>query len=368
MSRIVRWLLTAAVLLAACGALALITLFVVTNGNPVDTLQNLAFRVQLSSRQSELNTPVGSDETPVRFMVAAGDTPRIVAQNLAAAGLIRDAELFVTFVRANDLDTQIEAGTYFLAQSEPLTEIAYALTDSGANTIPFRILEGWRMEEVAAAIDDNPLFGFSGADFLRAVGPGATPDPAFTAATGMPPGTSLEGFLFPETYTLPASVTPEMLRDILLDEFMLQAGAPLAASAQAQGLSLYEAVTLASIIQREAVRVDEMPLISSVYRNRLEANMRLEADPTVQYGIGNRDGRWWPQITQADYSSAVSPYNTYLNTGLPPGPIASPGLAAIHAALAPQQSPYYFFRAACDGSGYHVFAITFDEHVANACP
>ena len=368
MSRTIRWLLLASVLLAACGLFSAIGLLVVTGGNPVGAVQQLVFRVQLAGRQNELNTPISSDETPVRFNVAAGDTPRMVAQNLAAAGLIGDADLFVTFVRANDLDTQIEAGTYFLAQSEPLTEIAYALTDSGANTIPFRILEGWRMEEVAAAIDQTPLFGFDGEDFLRAVGPGATPDPAFAAAIGMPPGAALEGFLFPETYTLPASVTPEMLRDILLSEFMLQAGTPLAASAQTQGLSLYQAVTLASIIQREAVRVDEMPLISSVYRNRMSVNMRLEADPTVQYGIGQRDGRWWPQITQADYSSAVSPYNTYLNTGLPPGPIASPGLAAIHAAIAPQQSPYYFFRAACDGSGYHVFAVTFDEHVANACP
>lgn len=368
MNRTLRWLVAAVTVLIACGVISVIVLLLVTGGNPVDAVQQLVFRVQLAGRQDDLNTAVSSDETPLRFSVAPGDTPRTVAQNLVTSGLIRDGDLFVTFVRANDLDTQIEAGTYFLTQSQPLTEIAYALTDSGANTIPFRILEGWRMEEVAAAIDQNPLFGFSGADFLRVVGPGAIPDPSFAAAAGLPAGAALEGFLFPETYTLPASITPEMLRDILLDEFMLQAGAPLSASAQAQGMTLFQAVTLASIIQREAVHVDEMPMISSVYRNRLTANMRLEADPTVQYGIGQRDGRWWPQITQADYSSAVSPYNTYLNIGLPPGPIASPGLAAIEAALSPQASPYYFFRAACDGSGYHVFAATFDEHVLNGCP
>ncbi|MFN8377085.1 MAG: endolytic transglycosylase MltG [Anaerolineae bacterium] len=368
MSRSVRWLVAVVTVLVACGVISGVGILVLTGGNPVAAAQQLVFRIQLASRQDDLNSPISTDATPVRFMVAAGETPRIVAQNLVDSGLIKDADLFVTFVRANDLDTQIEAGTYFLSKAEPLTEIAYALTDSGANTIPFRILEGWKMEEIAAAIDQNPLFGFSGADFLRAAGPGAISNPAFAAAVGLPAGASLEGFLFPETYTLPASVTAEMLRDILLDEFMLQAGTPFSVSAQAQGLTLYQAVTLASIIQREAVRVDEMPLISSVYRNRLDANMRLEADPTVQYGIGQRDGRWWPQITQADYSSANSPYNTYLNVGLPPGPIANPGLAAIQAALAPQESPYYFFRAACDGSGYHVFAVTFDEHVGNACP
>jgi UPF0755 protein len=368
MSRTLRWLAAALALLVVCAGVSVVALLLVTNGDPVDAAQMAVFQLQLAGRERDLNEPVSADTTPVRFTVAAGDTPRVVAQNLAGANLIRDPDLFVTFARANRLDTQIQAGVYFLTRAQPLTEIAYALTDSSSSQLPFRILEGWRMEEIAATIDQTPLFGFTGADFLRVVGPGAIPDPAFAAAVGLPAGASLEGFLFPETYTLPASVTPEMLRDILTDEFMLQAGTPLGASAAAQGLSLFEVVTLASIIQREAVRVDEMPLISSVYRNRLNVGMRLEADPTVQYGIGFREGRWWPQITRADYSSAISPYNTYLNAGLPPGPIANPGLAAINAALAPAQSPYFFFRAACDGSGYHNFAVTFDEHVANACP
>ncbi len=368
MNRTLRWLVTAVTLLVACAIVSGIGILLVTNGDPIEAAQLAVLRLQLAGREGDLSQPISADTTPIRFTVAPGDTPRIVAQELANANLILDPDLFVTFARANGLDTQIQAGTYFLTQAQPLTEIAYALTDSSSSQFPFRILEGWRMEEIAANIDQTPLFGFSGADFLRVVGPGAIPDPAFTAAVGLPAGASLEGFLFPETYALPASVTPEMLRDILTDEFMLRAGNPLSASAAAQGLTLFEAITLASVVQREAVHADEMPLTSSVYRNRLDVGMRLEADPTVQYGIGFRDGRWWPQITQADYSSAMSPYNTYLNTNLPPGPIASPGLAAINAALAPAQSPYLFFRAACDGSGYHNFAVTFDEHIANGCP
>ncbi len=368
MSRVLRWLFAALALLFVCGGVAAAGLFIVTNGDPVDAIQKAVFHLQLAGRESDLNTPISADETPVRFTVESGDTPRFVARKLADAGLLRDPELFVTFVRANELDTQIEAGTYFLTQAQPLTEIAYALTDSSSSQIPFRILEGWRVEEIADVIDQNSLFGFTGADFLRVAGPGALPDPAFVSTVGLPPGASLEGFLFPETYALPATVTPDMLRDILLDEFILRAGQPYAALAAAQGWTLYEAVTLASVVQREAVHVSEMQEISGVYRNRLDVGMRLEADPTVQYGIGFRDGRWWPQITQDDYRSAVSPYNTYLNPGLPPGPIASPGLAAIDAALHPQVSPHLFFRAACDGSGYHVFEVTFEEHVANACP
>jgi len=95
--------------------------------------------------------------------------------------------------------------------------------------------------------------------------------------------------------------------------------------------------------------------------------MRLQADPTVQYGINGARGRWWPAITQADYRNIASPYNTYLNEGLPPGPIASPGLSAIRAATYPAESSYFYFRAKCDRSNYHNFATTYDEHLANGC-
>src|SRR5262249_20726178 len=152
-------------------------------------------------------------------------------------------------------------------------------------------------------------------------------------------------FLFPETYQLPAEVTPIMLRDILTKTFLERVGTQLPIDAGAQGFSIYQMVTLASIVQREAVHVDEEPMIASVYRNRLVAAMNLEADPTVQYGIGNRGGSWWPQITVDDYYNAVSAYNTYLNPGLPPGPIANPGLAAIQAAVYPATSDFYYFRA-----------------------
>jgi len=125
-------------------------------------------------------------------------------------------------------------------------------------------------------------------------------------------------------------------------------------------------VTLASIIQREGVHPDEFPRIASVYRNRMDAGMKLDADPTVQYGLATA-ADWWPQITQDDYVSATHSYNTYLFTGLPPGPIANPGIAAIEAAINPEDTDYLYFRARCDDSNYHNFAATFEEHLANAC-
>jgi UPF0755 protein len=174
--------------------------------------------------------------------------------------------------------------------------------------------------------------------------------------------------LFPDTYVLPPNITALELRDTILENFETQVGRQFATDAQTQGFTLRDIVTLASIAEREAVHNDEHPMIAGVYRNRLNIGMNMDADPTVQYGLqGQRDNNWWPQITQDDYRSVISPYNTYINNGLPPGPISNPGLSAIRAALNPASSDYLYFRARCDGSNYHVFAMTFDEHVGNGC-
>jgi UPF0755 protein len=136
-----------------------------------------------------------------------------------------------------------------------------------------------------------------------------------------------------------------------------------------QNLDLYDGVVLASIVEREAVQDEEMPLIASVFLNRLSANMKLDSDPTVQYSLGYnaRQKTWWTNPLSTSDLAVDSPFNTYLYLGLPPGPIANPGLAALRAVAFPAQSPYYYFRADCDGSGRHLFATTFDEHIANGC-
>ncbi len=136
-----------------------------------------------------------------------------------------------------------------------------------------------------------------------------------------------------------------------------------------QGLSLEQAVTLASMVQREAVVAEEQPLIASVFYNRLNAGMKLESDPTVQYALGYNDdqGTWWTNPLSLQDLEIQSPYNTYLVVGLPPAPIANPDLSALEAVAYPAQTPYYYFRARCDDSGQHVFAATFEEHLQNSC-
>lgn len=366
MSRPIRYLLLAFVALVLVAVIGAGALFVISGGKPVDFVQKALIRISLSARQDDLNRAVSTDTTPLRFIVNVGDTPPVIAQNLVRQNFITDARLFVDYVRLHDIDRQLEAGTYFLNRAQTIPDIANALTDSRNSQFAFRILEGWRLEEITAAIDNNPYFPFSGSDFMAVVGPGAPADEAFAQQVGLPPGASLEGFLYPDTYQLPAEVTPTWLRDFLTSTFLERVGPQIPVDARAQGLTLYQVVTLASIIEREAVHPDEQPMIASVYRNRLRDGMRLEADPTVQYPLGLA-GNWWPRITADNYSNVISPYNTYLNNGLPPGPIANPGIVAIQAAVYPATSDFYYFRADCRGDGYHDFARTFQEHLDNGC-
>lgn len=370
MGRFLRLLALLAVALVLIGVIAFAALYFISGGSPLSYVQTALVRLQIGARGSELDQSVSEDDTPIRFTIQPGDVPPAIAANLAAQDLILDEALFVDYVRSSGIDRRLQAGTYFLSRSQSTIEIAESLLDPRSTQFPFRILEGWRMEEIAAAIDANPYFGFSGADFLQVVGEGASLDSdalTFAQTVGLPEAASLEGFLFPDTYTLPAQITPEGLRQILTTQFLERLGAESIANASAQNFSLFEVAALGSIVQREAVQVDEMPAIAGVYRNRLNQGMKLDADPTVQYAIGYQNGTWWPQITQANYTNVISPYNTYLGEGLPPGPIANAGLAALRAAITPEQSPYIFFRARCDGSGYHAFAQTFEEHLANGC-
>lgn len=332
----------------------------------VDAARIAVLRFQLASRQDEIETPIGTDTTPLRFEVRPGDTAGVIGANLAAANLITDSELFRDYARVEGLDVAFEAGTYFFNQTQSLRDIALALTDSSSSQITLTVFPGWRIEQIATTIDTDPRFAFTGTDFLGVAGRGASIDSTLMARLGLPQGASLEGFMYPDTYSLPPNVTAPMLRDVLLETFLLRVGGALEASARSQGWTLYEVVTLASIVQREAIHNDEHALIAGVYRNRLDIGMRLDADPTVQYPLGE-PGNWWPNITVSDYQGVISDYNTYRRTGLPPGPIANPGMSALQAVLTPEPSNYLFFRADCRGDGYHDFAVTYEEHLANGC-
>ncbi|MGD2165017.1 MAG: endolytic transglycosylase MltG, partial [Anaerolineae bacterium] len=171
-------------------------------------------------------------------------------------------------------------------------------------------------------------------------------------------------FLYPDTYRLPEEATADDLLERMLSTFDERVTPALENAAAQQGLSLYELVTLASIVEREAVLAEERAVIAGVYQNRLQAGWTLDACPTVQYAIGS-PSEWWPPF-RLEATDTPSPYNTYQNNGLPPGPICSPGLASVKAAAEPADTDYFFFLADCTkDDGSHLFAETEGEHYAN---
>ncbi len=181
--------------------------------------------------------------------------------------------------------------------------------------------------------------------------------------------TTTEGFLHPDSYVIHRGTSADQLIQEFVRNFGLQLSSDLERAIDRQGLTVYQAVTLASLVEREAVHDEEKPLIASVFLNRLEIGMKLDSDPTVQYALGYDivAQTWWKNPLSLVDLQFNSPFNTYIYEGLPPAPIANPSLKSLHAVAFPAETEYYFFRAQCDGSGYHSFAKDFEEHLLNAC-
>jgi UPF0755 protein len=180
----------------------------------------------------------------------------------------------------------------------------------------------------------------------------------------------MEGFLFPGTYEFKRTTSARDVLITLVSRFDSQVSGEIRMAYQKQGLDLVQAVTLASFVQREAILAEEQPMIASVFLNRFRKGIKFDSDPTVQYAVGYNavQKTWWTNPLSAKDLKIDSPYNTYIRTGFPPGPIASPSLNALRAVAYPAQTPYFYFRAKCDGSGAHAFSVTYDEHLKNACP
>jgi len=331
-------------------------------GNNVqETLLDLYLRL----RQVDLDQPAGDDPTPVIFTIQPGETAAQIAQRLEEEGLIRDADVFRALLRLRGLDTRLEAGSYELRRTMSMNEVMAALQHGRPPTVQLTVPEGWRAEEIA---DLLRVVGLADPDeFLQLVRSGGDFDYDFLR--DRPAGvTSLEGFLFPETYEFPTDATARDVVQRMLETFGQRFTPELREQAQKHGLGVYQAVTLASIVEREAVIPEERPIIASVFLNRLQAGMYLNADPTVQYALGfqEKSGTWWKRPLLLEDLDVDSPYNTYRHLGLPPGPICNPGLASLQAVANPADTEYYYFVANdVAGDGSHVFAKTLEEHQAN---
>lgn len=325
--------------------------------------------IYLTWRAADLHTAANPGAPPVTFSVQPGESAGDVSARLAAAGLVADSELLRLYMRYHGLDAHIEAGDFTLHAGMTTPEIALALGDASAREATVTIPEGWRLEQVADYLENRTDLPFGRAEFLALTRQAARVPGHYTFLGDIPPGASFEGFLFPDSYRLSKQATAQELVSKMLENFELKVTAELRAEIARQGLTLFQTVVLASIVEREAVLPEERPLIAGVFLNRQAIGMKLDADPTVQYAVGYdaAQASWWKRGLTVDDLNFDSPYNTYLYAGLPPGPIASPGLDTIRAVVHPEASDYFYFRAACDGSGRHVFARTLEEQVANAC-
>lgn len=338
--------------------------------NPV---RRLYLQTYLAARADQLDEPIGGGAAPVEFTVEPGQSAGAIATDLAQAGLLQDTTLFLNYLRFQGLDGHIEAGSYRIDPGWNTSELALALTESFGQEVELRFLEGWRIEEMAAYLSAVGAANVDGAAFLDITQGRAPFDlrPYPFLVDMVPENASLEGFLFPDTYRLPLDADASHLVEMMLRNFGERVTPGLREALTANGLTLYEAVTLASIVEREAPLASERPRVAAVFYNRLAQDMPLQADPTVQYVVGFDDASntWWKsQLTQADLDTP-SPYNTYVNRGLPPGPIANPGLSSLEAVAYPLQSNELFFVADCGRQvgqdGAHLFSETYEEHLAN---
>jgi len=331
-------------------------------------LEDLFVSFYLDTRRAELSTPASDDPSAVVFTIEPGESVAQIAARLQSDGLVRDAQLFRLYLRYSKLDSGVEAGQFTLKKTMTIPEIAQALQSGKRDDeLTLTVPEGRRLEEVAALVaQQTPI---SATVFLALARDAQLWAAQYPFLADLPPGASLEGYLFPDTYRLPKDVIASDVVARMLANFDRRITPAMRDKLASQKRSLFQAVTLASIVEREAVVAQERPVIAGVYLNRLKAGMALDADPTVQYAMASAEEQapWWPQLTQEDYRAVKSPYNTYLNPDLPPGPIANPGLSSLQAAIEPAQTDFYFFRASCSRDGTHLFSKTLEEHAAKEC-
>ena len=294
-----------------------------------------------------LTAPKQSAETVV-FDVPEGATLSRVARSLQQAGLVRRAWAFESLARWRKQGGALRAGEYELSAVQSPAEILDRLARGQVRTHPFSFPEGLTAAEIAARFEEAGLA--EAEEILDLVD-----DPALADALRVQ-GDDLEGYLFPETYRWARGIGARAMIEDLVEQFRL-AWAPLAERAEAQGLSMREVVILASIVEKETAAPEERPRIAAVFLNRLARGMRLETDPAVIYGIPDFDGN----LRRVHLEDASNPYNTYQIPGLPPGPIANPGAAALRAVVEPaEDEESLFFVSKNDGT--HHFSRTYPEH------
>jgi UPF0755 protein len=303
--------------------------------------------------EADLAKDTRADSRP--FVITRGETAGEIAKRLEEEGFVRSALAFAFVLYESERENALQSGTYTVSPALTPRNIAKLFEKAPGEQIVLRIIDGWRLTEIATAV--NKAFPQITKEAFTAAA--VVGDRQNTVLAGMERTASLEGYLFPDTYFMRPDATATQIVGLLLDTFERKVGATLRAASAERKVAIYDIVKLASIVEREARDRAESATIAGVYNNRLEIGMKLDADPTIQYALGE-----WRELSLQDLK-LDSPYNTYLYAELPPTPIANPGAAAIEGAARPATHEYFYFVAKSDGTGGHAFATTLDEHEAN---
>jgi UPF0755 protein len=312
-----------------------------------------AFVADQVSAEIDLAKDTRADSRP--FVIARGETAGQIAKRLEEEGVIRSALAFAFVLYETERENALQSGSYTVSPALTPRNIAKLFEKAPGEQIVLRIIDGWRLTEVATAV--NKAFPSITKEAFTAAA--VVGDRNNTVLAGMEPDDPLEGYLFPDTYFMRPDMTAPQIVGVLLDTFERKVGATLRAASAERKVAIYDIVKLASIVEREARDRAESATIAGVYNNRLEIGMKLDADPTIQYALGE-----WRELSLDDLK-LDSPYNTYLYAQLPPTPIANPGAGALGGAARPAEHGYYYFVAKSDGTGGHAFSVTLEEHEAN---
>ncbi len=314
-------------------------------------------------------TPPVSSPTPVIISVEENQAVRDIGQMLEDEGVIDSAIQFRVLTELLGFEQMLRAGEYEFDPGTPALQVVYRMRRGIISPLFVTVIEGWRLEEVADALDEQGVI--SREDFLEAAVAGNFDDVEdFDFLQRLGPATPLEGYLFPATYFYRRSDKAEDVIQRMLEAMDENFSGELRRDALNVGLTMHGVLTLASIIEREARVPDERPKMAQVFLTRLRRGIPLEADPTVQYAIAQdaesvaESGYWKRELTAEDLEVS-SPYNTYRFAGLPLGPIAAPRLDSIEAVIEPADTNYLYIVATGDEDGSHIFAETLEEHLEN---
>jgi UPF0755 protein len=287
------------------------------------------------------------------FSVKKGEGTKEISVNLKKEGLIKDATFFRLYALTIQAAGKLQAGDYSLSPSMSVAEIVKKFVSGDVIRQKVTLVEGWDIKDMADYFEKQNLF--SAEDFMASVGTAENWSRDFDFLEDKPKNLDLEGYLFPDTYEIEATETPEDLVRMTLENFGQKLTAELRQEIKSQDKTIFEIVTMASLIEKEVKTQEDKKLVSGILWKRLAGSVPLQVDATISYITGKNTTR-----VSIDETKIDSPYNTYKYRGLPLGPICSPGLESILAALYPQDSPYWYYLSTPDGET--IFSKTLEEH------